>query len=228
MNTIVTTAIVLSRTDFQEADRIVTLLTPNYGKIRVMARGVRKVSSKMAGGIELFSISQVSYLHGRGDINTLISARLQVHYDKIVKDLKRTMAGYDFIKKLNSLTEDVAEAGYFELLKQILGGLNNSQIPLEVLEFWFDMEILRLGGCTPNLLKDIEGKPLLEKKLYRFDMESMAFKLDSAGQLCSDHIKIMRLACLAKKPVIVANIAGIEKLLPQLNATLKSIVSYIQ
>ena len=50
-----TKAIVLRRTDYGEADRILQLLTPS-GKRSVIARGVRKEKSKLAGGIELFSV----------------------------------------------------------------------------------------------------------------------------------------------------------------------------
>jgi DNA repair protein RecO (recombination protein O) len=41
-NQIITTAIVLARTEFQEADRILTLLTPDQGKLRAIAKGVRR------------------------------------------------------------------------------------------------------------------------------------------------------------------------------------------
>ena len=53
-----TQAIVLRRTNFGEADRILTLLTP-LGQRGAMARGVRREKSKLAGGIELFGVSDV-------------------------------------------------------------------------------------------------------------------------------------------------------------------------
>src|SRR5688572_21914665 len=104
MNQTVTEAIVLSRTDYGEADRILTLLTPDHGKLRLIAKGVRRVKSKLAGGIELFSITSITYIKGRGDIGTLVSTRLAKYYDQIVKDLDRTMLGYDLIKQLNRVT----------------------------------------------------------------------------------------------------------------------------
>ena len=55
MKTIRTKAIVIRRTNYGEADRILQLLTPDYGKVSVMARGVRREKSKLAGGIELFA-----------------------------------------------------------------------------------------------------------------------------------------------------------------------------
>lgn len=46
----VTDAIILTRTDYGEADRIITLLTPGHGKLRLIAKGVRRIRSKLAGG----------------------------------------------------------------------------------------------------------------------------------------------------------------------------------
>ncbi|MCA9330182.1 DNA repair protein RecO, partial [Candidatus Saccharibacteria bacterium] len=62
MKQIVTVGIVLARINYGEADRIVTILTPDHGKIRLLARGVRKIKSRLAGGIELFSINDLTYI----------------------------------------------------------------------------------------------------------------------------------------------------------------------
>jgi DNA repair protein RecO (recombination protein O) len=67
-----TNGIILARTNYGEADRIITFLTPDHGKVKVIAKAVRKSKSKLAGGIELFSISQISFIIGRGEINTLV------------------------------------------------------------------------------------------------------------------------------------------------------------
>jgi DNA repair protein RecO len=67
---IVTKGIVLSRRDYQEADRILSVLTPDNGKVSLIAKGVRKPKSKLAGGIELFSVSQLTYLPSHNDLKT--------------------------------------------------------------------------------------------------------------------------------------------------------------
>jgi len=86
VNQIVTTAIVLSRLNYGEADRIITVITPDNGKLRLMAKGVRRVKSKLAGGIELFIVSSLTFIKGKGDIGTLVSSRLQTHFSSIVTD----------------------------------------------------------------------------------------------------------------------------------------------
>jgi recombinational DNA repair protein (RecF pathway) len=57
---------------------------PDSGKLSLMAKGVRKVKSKLAGGIELFSTSEITYIPGRGSVGTLVSSRLMRHYGGIV------------------------------------------------------------------------------------------------------------------------------------------------
>lgn len=212
MRAIVTTAIVLYRTDFKEADRIVTMLTRGHGKIRVIAKGVRRPLSKLAGGIELFSISQITFLSGRGEIKTLISSRLQKHYGNIVKDIQRTMLGYDFIKRINKITEDAVEDDYFDLLEGAFGGLDNPNINNDVLEFWFDFQLLRLGGHSPNLSVDLGGNQLKADQKYSFDYDNMLFVPNTEGQFNVNHIKLMRLAFRTKNPAILAKISGIKKL----------------
>src|SRR3954468_11171776 len=113
-----TQGIILNRTEYGEADRILTFLTANHGKVKAIAKGVRKLKSKLAGGIELFSISDLSFIVGSGEINTLASSRLVTHYGGIVKNLDRTNLGYEFIKIIDRATEDKPEPGYFDLLNQ--------------------------------------------------------------------------------------------------------------
>ena len=82
-----TLAIVLRRTDFGEADRILTLLTPE-GKKTAIARGVRKPKSKLAGGIEFFSLNEVVLIEGKSEMKTLSSARMCEFFGEILKDFE--------------------------------------------------------------------------------------------------------------------------------------------
>src|SRR4029077_4539651 len=61
----VTDAIVLSRFELGEADRVLTLITPDYGKLRVIAKGVRRIKSRLGGSLEPFAELRVALAHGR-------------------------------------------------------------------------------------------------------------------------------------------------------------------
>ena len=103
MRRYITQGIVLTRTDYAEADRILSFLTSDHGKVRAIAKGVRKERSKMAGGVELFCVNELSFIKGRGEISTLVSSRLIKYFETIVKDINRTMYGYSFLKLLNKI-----------------------------------------------------------------------------------------------------------------------------
>jgi DNA repair protein RecO (recombination protein O) len=207
MNQLATQGIILSRTDFGEADRILTLLTPDYGKLRLMARGVRRIKSKLAGGIELFSVSDITFIRGKGEIGTLVSTRLLKHYGNIVKDIDRTMQAYDFIKQLNRITEDEAEADYFNLLEGVFEGLDDADIAAPLVRYWFTAQVLRLGGRRPNLETDDTGMKLQAEQKYDFNLEQMSFTLSpEQGRFTAQHIKFLRLVFSNYPPKVLAQV----------------------
>lgn len=212
MRNIVTTGIVLSRTNFQEADRIITVLTPDHGKIRLMAKGVRRVKSKLAGGIELFSVSDVTFLPGRKDIGTLISSRLITHYGNIVGDINRTMLGYELLKRINRVTEDAAGEEYFNLLQATLAGLNDNALLPELTEMWLSMQLLKVTGHSPKLKADTAGHDLTADKKYTFSYDDMAFRPHEEGSFTANHIKLLRLGIGTNSPQNLTKVRGTEKL----------------
>jgi DNA repair protein RecO len=211
MKTIVTTGVVLSRTDYGEADRILHFLTPDHGKITAIAKGVRKSKSKLAGGIELFSVSELSFIVGRSEIYTIISARLDKHYDNIVKELKRTNVGYDFLRLINKSTEDNTDPEYFEL---------------RIISLWFSAQLIKMAGHTPNLKTDCEGAKLAEGSSYKFDFGSMCFDLDKSGQnvFNANHIKFLRLGFAAAKPQILHQVKNTNEISGQISPLIQSIL----
>lgn len=211
-NQLTTTAIVLARTNYGEADRILTTITPDYGRLRLMARGVRRVQSKLAGGIELFSVSEITFLRGRGDLNTLISARLSKYYGNIVKDLQRVQLGYDLIRLLNKTIEDEAEPEYFELIEHTFQALDDMSISEALIRTWFAAQLIRLGGHMPNLQTDAFGEKLDPHASYEFDFDSMAFVQHDQGQLTPDDIKFMRLIFSGNQPKILRQVKGSDQL----------------
>jgi DNA repair protein RecO (recombination protein O) len=213
MNQVQTRGIVLARTDFGEADRILTVLTQDEGKVRLMAKGVRKVKSKLAGGIELFSISQISFIPGRREISTLTSTRLEKHFGDIVGDINRTMQGYDWLKLLNRATEDMPGPEYFEVLAHVLEGLNNLELDPALVQLWLYMQLLKLAGHTPNLISDEQGKKLEADKLYRFDLDDMYFVAEPDGPFEADHIKLLRLASGLGSPEGLVQLKDADKVL---------------
>lgn len=208
MNQLVASAIVLSRTDYGEADRILTVLTPDFGKVTVLAKGVRRVKSKLAGGIELFSVSDITFIKGRSGMSTLTSSRLQQHYAGIVADLERTMTGYELIKQLHRQTEDEAEEDYFALLKGAFEALNEATVPLTTIRLWFTAQLLRIGGHAPNLQTDDQGLRLEQEQRYAFNFDAMAFAASAQGRFGADDIKFLRLVFSGYPAKVLSSVQG--------------------
>ena len=219
MNSINTQGIVLSRTDYAEADRILTFLTPDQGKVSAIAKGVRKQKSKLAGGIELFSVSDISYIIGRKEISTLISTRLVKHYCDIVKDMDRTNAAYEAMKMINKATEDKPETEYFNLLRTALESLNDAAIDLGLINAWLAAQLLRLAGHTPNLRTQGDGQKLQTGQSYDFNFDNMNFEPGEA--FSSDQIKFLRLLFSENQPAVLQRVKGSARLANHLQGTLR-------
>src|SRR3989338_4592521 len=212
MKRFVTKGIILSRTDYGEADRILTFLTNDHGKVKAIAKSVRKSKSKLAGGIELFSVSDLTLIVGRGEINTLISSRLVRHYGNIVKDIERTKTAYEVLKMVGRATEDQPEPAYFKLLDQTLTALDDLELDLGITKLWFEMQLLKLAGHMPNLRSDLTGAKLAVSKHYSANLDKMRFEPAKSGGFSAQHIKFLRLGFAATHPRILQRVEGAGEL----------------
>ncbi|MFA5052113.1 MAG: DNA repair protein RecO [Patescibacteria group bacterium] len=86
MGTYMTEAIVLKHEPWREADRAVVLYSREYGKMTAVARSARKISSKLAGCLEPFSLIQLTLAHGR-TFETIAGADELYTYPKIRRHL---------------------------------------------------------------------------------------------------------------------------------------------
>jgi len=211
MKTRQTRAIVLRRTNFGEADRILQLLTPN-GKQSVMAKSVRREKSRLAGGIELFAICDVVITEGKGDLGILTSARLVQFYRHIMEDYDRMQFAYTAIKLVSGASEMVDGAEWYDVLANVLAGLDAPSLRLDIVQTWFYLRYAALMGYELSLWHDITGEKLSSEKIYRYDSSERGLVEYSGGELTSEHIKLLRV--IATRPLkIVSQIGGIDKIM---------------
>jgi DNA repair protein RecO (recombination protein O) len=219
-----TKAIVLHRIDYGESDRILTLLTSDHGKISVLAKGVRKPKSKLAGGIELFSVSDITYIDGKSDLKTLASAQLSVNYGGIVSNIDRTMTAYDVLKYTNKYTENICEDDYFDIVQVAFAGLEHTSYS-SVVWAWFAVRMLQVSGHGVVTGQGADGSALNEQASYVFDYDSMAFAQHASGQFAARHIKFVRL-CQTPQVTRLFNIVGASEIADTLKTTLTDCLRY--
>lgn len=222
MNSLAAHAIILRRIDYGEADRIITILTDTYGKIRVMAKGVRKSRSKLAGGIELFSVSEIHFVKGRRDIGTLVSTRMIKHYGHIVQDFERTEVAYAMLKAIDRTLEDETGQDYFEVLHESLVALNEPIVPVIITELSFAMRMLQLLGHMPDFAIGVDGRKLDPGATYEFNFDQMAFTQIDGGLFNKNHIKLMKLLAFNSPQKIVA-VQGVQRLVQELAPVVRAI-----
>lgn len=220
MESFSTNAIILRRIDYGEADKIVTFLTPEHGQIRAIAKGVRRAKSKLAGGLALLSVSQVTYMKSRGDLYLVRSARMESHFGDIITDYDRMQFAYAAIGALYIMTEDINETGMYELLHGCLRSLDDTSIPLDVVMVWFYMQALRAIGQQPNLETDSAGLVLTSDVQYDFDSRHGGFVASAHGKYNANHIKALRLL-LRADPAVSSKVRGLESHCEKLVAELK-------
>ncbi len=213
MKTERTRAIILRRTNYGEADRILQLLTP-LGRQAVMARGVRREKSKLAGGIELFAISDVVIGEGKGELGILTSSRLVQFYRHIIEDYDRLQFGYEMISLITKASETVDEPEWYDLLAELLMALDNVTIALPLTKAWFYLHYSSLLGHQLNLELDVHAAPLAADATYRYDSGEQGLVPYPGGPLTGEHIKLLRL--MATRPLsVLVQVGGLGQFLPE-------------
>ena len=211
MKTLRTRAIVLRRTNYGEADRILQLITPE-GRRAVMAKGVRREKSRLAGGIELFAVCDVVIGEGKGDLGVLTSARLIQFYGHIMEDYDRIQFAYTTIKLVSKASDQVDEPEWYDVLAEVLMGLDAHSIDLQLVQTWFYLRYAGLMGHEMSLYHDTSGEKLVVDVSYRYDETDQGLRQVSGGEITAAHIKFLRL--VATKPLkALAQIGGLGDVL---------------
>jgi DNA repair protein RecO (recombination protein O) len=204
-------AIVLRRTNYGEADRVVQLLTP-LGRRSVMARGVRREKSKLAGGIELFAICDVVINKGKGELGVLTQARTEQFFRHILEDYDRLQFAYEVLKLVARASETVDEPEWFDVTSEVLEALDQ-RTSRQLVATWFYLRYSALLGYELSLQRDINGEALSAEKAYMYDIAEKGLREAANGDVTADHIKFLRLTQV--KPLkIIAQIGGVEAILP--------------
>ena len=166
-----TQAIILSRRDFGESDRLLTLITPARGKIRAIAKGARKPSAKLSGHVELFARSDCLIYKGR-NLDILTQAELIEPYLGLREDLGRGAYANYVAELLDRFTADEEDDGgeLFALLHQTLARIASAEDPRLAARF-FELQLLDLAGFKPELRECVVSRLELEPAPQFFSFE---------------------------------------------------------
>jgi DNA repair protein RecO (recombination protein O) len=173
-----TEAIVLRTMDLGEADRVLTVLTPRLGKLRVIAKGVRRQRSRIGGALQPFSDVQLVLAVGR-TFDVVTSTSLEDPHLGLRNDLHSTAAAWYVVELADRFCEGAADSHEaFRLLAQALSGLDaGGEVAREVVARWFELALLDAMGFRPELSRCLECGGAIEP-------DGNAFSPVGGGTVC--------------------------------------------
>lgn len=169
-------AVVLRHSDWGEADRLLGLFTREMGKLRVVAKGVRKLRSRKAGHLEPFTRASLLLAHGR-DLQIVTQAETIQAYTVLKDDL--LLLGYAsyVVELLDRFTYEEGEnRALYRLLTDTLTRLASQDDPVRVVRY-YEMRLLDLVGFRPQLFQCAKcAREILAEDQY--------FSAEYGGVLC--------------------------------------------
>jgi DNA repair protein RecO (recombination protein O) len=158
-----TEAIVLRSMNLGEADRVLTVLTPRLGKLRVIAKGVRRTRSRIGGALEPFSDVQLVLAVGR-TWDVVTSSSLEDPHLGLRNDLHSTAAAWYVVELADRFCEGAADSHEaFRLLAQALSAFDaGAEVSREVVARWFELALLDSMGFRPELSRCLECGAAIE------------------------------------------------------------------
>ena len=151
MAAINTSALVIRRSDYSEYDRMVTLFSPEHGRIDAIARGCRRPKSPLMNACEPF-VSGEFQLFQKGERFSIEQCHIQESFFELRTDYDRLCHGIYWLKLLDSCTmPDVPMPDLFLITLRALAHLNYSDIQPELLTMAFEMHLMAQLGYAPRM-----------------------------------------------------------------------------
>ena len=160
-------AIVLKRADHGEADRLLTLLTPDLGKMRAIAKGARKPSSRKSGHVELFTHCALMLAKGK-TYDVVTQADTIDSFIELRDNLDRIGYAYYIAELIDRFSEEATEnRSVYDLFLNTLGWLGIASTNPDLLARFFDLRLLEFVGYRPQLFDCIHcGKAVAPIENY--------------------------------------------------------------
>ncbi len=206
-----TKALVLDKIERKEADRVFVIFSPDFGKMRILAKGERKILSKLRKGIDLFYETKVNLLEGRA-YNILTAAEVKNDFSFLLEEEARFQMAYKMSKALADLTPyNSPHPELFDLLKNSFNFFRESPRKYGRYYYYFMWSLFQELGYQPELYNCLHCQK-------EFQNEELCFYPSLGGLLCEEcqkeaeaagilvkrnTIKIIRLILNSQKEIFI-------------------------
>ena len=152
-----------------EADLVVTVFTAEHGKLRAVAKGARRSSSKMVGHLEPLTLVRLSLARGR-ELEIITQAQVSDGFSVLKEDLSSLTRGLYVAELLDGFgPEDNPSPDLFRLAASVLRELPRAK-DSDVLLRYFEFHLLRLTGVLPELYQCVECGSEIAADAHRFSV----------------------------------------------------------
>jgi DNA repair protein RecO (recombination protein O) len=194
-----TEAVIIKRINLGEADRLLTLYTPDYGKLKAVAKGTRRPKSKMGGHVELLTHSLLLLARGR-NLDIVTQAQTINSFLSLKDNLKLMSCGLYISELVDSFTEEHIENRdifllFLDTLNQLAEAKNNDTVLR-----YFELRLLDYSGYRPQLQKCASCNSPLQPAINYFSSSQGGVLCPDCGyqeplplQLSLNALKVLRL-----------------------------------
>ncbi|MDO8486645.1 MAG: DNA repair protein RecO [Candidatus Staskawiczbacteria bacterium] len=198
-----TQGFVFKKQDRLEADRVFSVFTSEFGRLEVFGKAIRKITSKLRGGIEIFSLSEIEFIQGKNR-KTLTDTIIIEKFGNIIQNPGVLEISYKISEVLdNFIRGEEKDSDIFILLNEIFNKMNNIKLQtsgIQLIYYYFLWNFLSILGYYPEIQKCIICR-------LKLDPKNLFFSNKEGGVVCkncfnsnmdlkeinSDTIKILRL-----------------------------------
>jgi len=177
-----TQGLILKKENRSEADQLFNIYTKDFGKLEILGKAIRKITSKLRSGAELFYLSEIEFIQGKV-YKTLTDAILVNKFKNLRRDLGKLKIAYRISNIFDSLVRgQEKDENIWNLLMHVFNELDNQQPTIsnqQLLYYYFLWNLFSFLGYSPQLYNCIScQKKLIPEILY--------FNFNEGGIVCQN------------------------------------------
>ena len=151
-----TQGFIFKKKDILEVDRVFSIFTYDFGRLEIFGKAIRKITSKLRGGIEIFSLSEIEFIQGKNR-KTLTDTIAIEKFSNIMQDPSRLEISHKISDILdNFIKGQEKDESIFALLKETLNKLNSPKTQASISQliyYYFLWNFLSTIGYHPEIQK---------------------------------------------------------------------------